>query len=76
METTAHVAHVKGGRLVLDEPTDLPEGTAVELYEAQDELDEEELKRLDEALQRAEEDVEADRTVSHEELIRQLRSSR
>lgn len=27
-------AQVRGGRLVLDEPTDLPEGTQVELVEA------------------------------------------
>jgi len=32
-------AHVMNGRLVLDEPTDLPEGTEVELLAA-DEIDE------------------------------------
>jgi hypothetical protein len=32
-------AHVMNGRLVLDEPTDLPEGTEVELL-AVDEIDE------------------------------------
>jgi hypothetical protein len=30
------VAHVKNGRLVLDEPTDLPEGNAVRLEIADD----------------------------------------
>lgn len=29
-------AHVKGGRLVLDEPTELPEGTEVELVAVDD----------------------------------------
>ncbi len=41
-------ARVKNGRLVLDEPTDLPEGTEVELLTADDidELDPEERAKL------------------------------
>lgn len=39
-------ARVRGGRLVLDEPTDLPEGTEVELTLA-DEMSDEERQELD-----------------------------
>jgi hypothetical protein len=34
----AHEAHVKNGRLVMNEPTDLPEGTTVELVSIVDVL--------------------------------------
>jgi hypothetical protein len=34
----AYNAHVKNGRLVMDEPTDLPEGTTVELVSIDDVL--------------------------------------
>jgi hypothetical protein len=34
----AHEAHVKNGRLVMDEPTELPEGTTVELVSIDDVL--------------------------------------
>jgi hypothetical protein len=43
-------AQVRGGRLVLDEPTDLPEGTEVELVASDHvDLDPEERARLDAA---------------------------
>ncbi len=43
-------AHVRGGRLVLDEPTELPEGAEVELVPIDDDLDSEERERLHKAL--------------------------
>jgi hypothetical protein len=46
-------AHVRGGRLVLDEPTNLPEGTEVELVAIDDEFDPEERARLDAALEQS-----------------------
>jgi hypothetical protein len=80
MESMAHVARVKDGRLVLDEPTDLPEGSTLELFEAddrrEDELDEEELRLLAEEIAKSRADIAAGRTVTKEELIRQLRSNR
>jgi hypothetical protein len=80
MNIMAHVARVKNGRLVLDEPTDLPDGTTIELYDAsdlpEDELGDEELARLDEAVERSHADIKAGRTVSPENLIRKLRSAR
>lgn len=43
-------AHVKNGRLLLDEPTDLPDGSEVELTLVEEEFDREERARLDAAL--------------------------
>lgn len=44
-------AHVKNGRLVLDEPTDLPEGEVVELVPLDaDQMDDEERAALDASL--------------------------
>jgi hypothetical protein len=52
-------ARVKNGRLVLDEPTDLPEGTEVDLVPADwwDDLTEDDRKRLEESLVRSQQDV-------------------
>jgi len=46
--TNMHVAQVKNGRLTLDEPTDLPEGTKVplEIADDWDDLDDEERAAL------------------------------
>jgi hypothetical protein len=66
-------AHVRGGRVVLDEPTDLPEGTEVELTVVEeDDLDPEERKRLHEALDAG---IAAGRSGDHvdaEEVTREL----
>lgn len=75
-------AHVRGGRLVLDEPTELPEGTEVELVPIDDEvlasggdyLDDEERERLHASLERGLEDVRAGRTVDAREVIAELRA--
>ena len=45
-------AHVRNGRLVLDEPTDLPEGTEVTLAITDDELDDEERARVIASIER------------------------
>jgi hypothetical protein len=54
-------AQVRGGRLVVDEPTDLPEGAEVELIAADswDDLDDDERERLHAALASSEDDVHA-----------------
>ncbi len=74
-------AHVRGGRLVLDEPTDLPEGADVELVPLDDVLanggdylDDEEREWLHEAIERGLEDVRAGRTVDAREVIAELRA--
>lgn len=72
----ALIAHVKNGRLVLDEPTDLAEGSAVPLKVADDwdELDDEERAALHESIREGIEDMEAGRTVDARTAIAELRS--
>ena len=51
-------AHVKGGRLALDEPTDLPEGAEIELVAVDDDLEPEERARLLQAIEDGVESIE------------------
>ena len=69
-------ARVKGGRLVVDEPTDLPEGTEVELLplDPGDWLDEDDRAALHKALKDSEEDIKAGRLVDADVILRELRS--
>jgi hypothetical protein len=74
-------ARVRNGRLILDEPTDLPEGAEVELVTVDDVLanggdylDDEERQRLHRSLERGLADVEAGRTVSGRQVIDDLRA--
>jgi hypothetical protein len=69
-------ARVKAGRLVLDEPTDLPEGTEVELLplDPGDSLDDASRAALHDSLLASEEDVKAGRVVDAEVILRELRS--
>lgn len=62
-------AHVRKGRIELDEPADLAEGTAVKvLVEADDELSPEDLAAIEEGIA----DIQAgrvfDRSVIHEDF--------
>lgn len=68
-------ARVRNGRLVLDAPTDLPEGTEVELLptDAWDALDDDDRRNLHEALIRSEEDVRAGRIAPADEFLAELR---
>jgi len=70
-------ARVRAGRLVIDEPTDLPEGTEVELLplDPGDWLDETDRAVLHDALGQSENDVDAGRLVTAEDVLRELRSS-
>jgi hypothetical protein len=74
----ALIAHVKNGRLVLDEPTDLAEGSTVPLEVAEDwdDLDDEERAALHESIREGIEDMEAGRTVDAKTAIAELRSRR
>ena len=69
-------AHVHKGRLVLDEPTDLPEGTEVELMPVEDDFDPEEKARLLQAIDEGAEDIERGDYVDGFEFIAQLRARR
>jgi hypothetical protein len=60
-----HVARVKNGRLTLDEPTDLPEGSVVplEIADDWDDLDDEECAELHESLRESIEEMKAGKTI-------------
>jgi hypothetical protein len=72
-------ARVKNGRLVLDEPTDRPEGDVIELVPLDevlahggDYLDDEERERLHRSVERGIDDVKAGRTVDARHVIDEL----
>ncbi|HSG40595.1 MAG TPA: hypothetical protein VLE27_13225 [Thermoanaerobaculia bacterium] len=69
-------ARVRNGRLVMDEPTKLPEGTEVDLLplDPGDWLDSADRAALHQALLDSQEDVEAGRLFDAEEVLRELRS--
>ena len=69
-------AHVREGRLVVDEPTDLQEGTEIDLLplDPGDWLDETDRAALHEALRQSDADVAAGRLVDAEEILKELRS--
>ncbi|HEV3112975.1 MAG TPA: hypothetical protein VGY99_21010 [Candidatus Binataceae bacterium] len=70
-------ARVENGRLILDEPTNLPEGTVVELV-VDDEGDdlEEERRRLHDALSASWKSAEAGRLRPASAIIEELRRRR
>ena len=69
-------ARVSKGRLVVDEPTDLPEGTEVELLplDPGDWLDDEDRAALHRALAESGVDVAAGRVVDAVGILREIRS--
>jgi hypothetical protein len=71
-------ATVTAGRLVLDEETDLPEGTVLDLVldDEGDSLDESERAALERALQAAHRDAVDGRTRPASDLLRELRARR
>ncbi len=76
-------AHVHNGRLVLDVPSDLPEGEVIELLALDDALarggdglDEDERARLHEALHESVEQMKAGQTIDAAEALVELRSHR
>jgi hypothetical protein len=73
-------AHVHIGRLVLDEPTDLPEGEVVYLQPVDavldDEFDDEERAQLRRALDEGIEQMKAGQTIDVGEAIAELRAHR
>jgi hypothetical protein len=69
-------ARVHAGRLVLDEPTTLPEGTEVELLplDPGDWLDDADRAALHAALADSEQDVAAGRLIDASDVLKELRS--
>jgi hypothetical protein len=67
-------ATVRGGRLVLDEPVDLPEGSEVELVpaDAGDDLDDDERARLHASIECAAAQLRAGQGISADEAFARL----
>lgn len=68
-------ARVHNGRFVVEEPTELPEGTEIRLLplDPGDWLDPEDRATLHRALAASQEDVESGRLVDAEEVLSELR---
>lgn len=76
-------AHVKNGRLLLDEPTDLPEGEVIEpmpvndvLANGGDGLDDEERERLHDSLREGIRQMKAGETIDAADAMAELRAHR
>jgi hypothetical protein len=69
-------ARVTAGRLVVDEPTNLPDGTELELLplDPGDWLDEADRAALHKALRESNVDVDAGRLVDADDILKELRS--
>ena len=75
--TKALKAQVRAGRLVLDEPTNLPEGAEVRVALVDDdELDDKERAELHAALLAAEAELDAGQAVSEADLWARLRTAK
>ena len=75
LQSMGHLrAKVQNGRLVLDEPTDLPDGTVLELVvdDHGDTLSDAERTLLDDTLSRAWASVQAGHVVPVEEVLAEL----
>ena len=68
-------ARVENGRLVIDEPTDLPEGTVLDLVadDEGDTLTDEERAALHAAIERSAADAEAGRLRPAADVVKDLR---
>lgn len=75
-------ARVRNGRLVLDEPTDLPEGEEVELVRAdaaddmEEDLSEDERKQLDASIAMSFEQAKNGQLIDADEVLAKLRAIR
>lgn len=76
-------AHVRKGRLVLDEPTDLPDGEVIELVPVNeifaggvDDLDDEERERLHESLRESVRQMKDGETLDAAAAMAELRAHR
>jgi formylmethanofuran dehydrogenase subunit A len=73
-------AHVKNGQLVLDEPTELPEGAEADVVvhgaDPHDEMDEEERAELLRAIDEGLADVDAGDVVDFDDYLASLRARR
>jgi len=66
-------ARVTNGRLVLNEPTTLPEGTEIELALIEDDLDDTDRAQLHTELDAADDELRAGKSISGKQLAAALR---
>ncbi|HLK91069.1 MAG TPA: hypothetical protein VKZ18_14320 [Polyangia bacterium] len=65
---------IERGRIVVDEPIDLPDGTEVEIaVDDADDMTPEERAELEASLERAHEQIARGEGISAEEMLRRLR---
>lgn len=71
-------ARVRNGRLVLDVPTSLPEGTEIELAasDPDDDLDDEQRARLHDAIDRGIDELKQGRGIPAQDVIDELKRKR
>jgi hypothetical protein len=76
--TSALRARVHNGRITLDEPTDLPDGTVLELVPAVevDDLDDEDREKLHAAIRRGVEEGRDGQARPIEEALAEIRTRR
>jgi hypothetical protein len=69
-------ARVRDGRLIVDEPTDLPDGTELDLLplDPGDWLDDRDRAALHDALRQSEDDVSAGRLIDASDVLKHLRA--
>ena len=68
-------ARVRGGRLVVDAPTDLPEGLEATLAIVDDDLDDESRAALEVSLEESHVELERGELLDAAEVLRGLRST-
>jgi len=83
IDMSAFKAHVKNGRIVVDEPTDLPDGEIIDLVPLDevlarggDYLDEEERERLHDSLREGIEQMKAGQTIDADTALAELHTHR
>jgi hypothetical protein len=76
--TLTLLGRIRDGRIVVDEPTDLPDGTEVHLsvVDDVDDLDDQDRARLHAALDQAQEQIARGEGVPGEQVLASLRASR
>jgi hypothetical protein len=68
-------AHVRSGRIIVDKPTDLPEGAELDpVVVGNDDFDEVDHQALMDSLDRSLDDEDADRIVNVNEFLEEVRT--
>jgi len=71
-------AHIQNGRVVVDDPVDLPDGTELQLavLEDTDDLDDVDRARLHAAIEAAQAELDDGHGIPADQVLAELRSSR